>query len=584
MKRIIFLALIILIHRSFVLTGQNTNIDSLQKLLSSYPHHDTFKVNLLNAIAYKLHFIDGKKSLKYAKDAQKLAERLNFSKGLAESNRIIGVYYKVRGNYSIALQYYMNSLKISEKSGDKLAIAKVLGNIGILYKVQNKIDNAFNYTRRALKINKSIKYQFGIGSNLTNLGLLYYKLKKYDDALRLQFEALEVYKTNNILLGLANSYINIGEVYFAKGDYSKSFDYYKKALTATKNIDYNYGYSASLLNIGAIYFKKHEYSKALNYTLQSMDVAKKYNFLDLKIIIYKQLSDIYAKTKRYKRAYENYVSYKVMNDSVFNIKSLSKISDLEYKYKYEQKKHEDELLQQKKEAERKLEAKRQKLIRNIFILGFIVMLAFGAVILYGFLQKKKANKILATQKKEIELKNSELHLQNEKIIEINAILDEQKEELKSLNHNLEEKVKNRTIELETALKKAEESKNLISAFLENMSHEIRTPMNAISGFAQLLANNNNEETKIENYTDIIVNNIDNLIEFIDNVMDASKLHADQYQFIESVFDLNNVFYNIYDKLVKKKKLKSDEVECRLHLPVGNKFLIYSDIKAFSYII
>ncbi len=583
MKRILLLGISVLIYGSFVLTGQKTKIDSLQNLLSNYPHQDTFKVNLLNELAYKLYFIDGKKSLKYAENALKLAERLNFDKGLAESNRIIGVYYKVRGNYSIALQYYMNSLKISRKTGDKLAIAKVLGNIGILYKIQNQFDDAFKYTRLALKINKEINYHQGIGSNLTNLGLLYYKLKKYDNALGFHIEAMEVYKTNNILLGIADSYLNIGEVYLAKGNYSKSYDYYKKALVSSKKINYYYGYSAALLNIAAIYFKKHQYSKALDYTLESMKVAEQHNFSNLKIIIYKQLSDIYVKTNRYKKAYEYYVYYKEMNDSIFNIKTLSKIADIEYQYKYEQKKHADELLQQKKDTERKLEVKRQKVIRNTFVFGFIVMFAFGIVILYGFIQKKKANLVLAEQKKEIELKNSELHLQNEKIIEMNAVLDEQKEELKSLNHHLEEKVKARTAALEDALKKAEESKNLISAFLENMSHEIRTPMNAISGFAQLLSQDDNKEKQTK-YADIITNNVDNLLEFIDNVMDASKLHADQYIFNESLFDLNETFHKVYNKLIYKKNIKQKDVDCKLQLFSTNKFLIYSDTKAFRYII
>ncbi len=584
MKRTILLVIVTAILGAHTINGQNKSIDSLQELLMKNPHNDTFKINLLNDIAYKLYYIDGEKSLAYAKSAQKLADSLNFDKGLAESFRIIGVYYKVRGNYSIALKHYMHSLKISENIGDKLAIAKVLGNIGILYKVQDKLDKAFEYTRLALKINREINYWNGIGSNLTNLGLLYYKSVDYDSALRFQLKALKVYELNHLSLGVANSYLNIGEVYFAKGDYSKSYDYYKKALVLAKNIDYYYGYSGALLNIGAISLKKHQYSEALNYTLQSMEVAKQHNFLNLRIIIYKQLSDIYAKTNSYQKAYESYVSYKVLNDSVFNMKNLSKIADLEYQYKYEQEKHADELLQQKKDAERALEAKRQKMIRNTFIFGFLVMFVFVLIILYGFLQKRKANRILSMQKKEIELKNSELHLQNEKIGEMNAILDKQKEELKSLNLNLEEKVKIRTAELENALKKAEESKNLISAFFENMSHEIRTPMNAISGFAQLLAYHERPDKQIDNYADIIVNNVDDLIEFFDNVMDASKLHAGQYQFVESVFDLNEVFYSVYDKLINKRNLKPDAVHCNLYIPVTHEFLIFSDPKAFKYII
>jgi signal transduction histidine kinase len=584
MKRIILLVVHTLIWGTLIINGQNKSIDSLQELLINHTANDTFKINLLNNIAYKLYYIDGEKSLAYAKRAENLADSLNYDKGLAESFRVIGIYYKVRGNYSIALKHYMHSLKISEKIGDKFAIAKVLGNIGILYKEQDKLDKAFEYTRMSLKINKEINYGIGIGSNLTNLGLLYYKSEDYDSALIFQLKALKVYELNHFSLGIANSYLNIGEVYFAKADYSKSYDYYKKALVLAKNIDYYYGYSDALLSIGAINLKIHQYAEALDYTLQSMKIANRHNFLDLKIMIYKQLSDIYAKTKNYQKAYENYVFYKTLNDSVFNIKNLSKIADLEYQYKYEQKKHADELLQQKKDAERALEAKRQKMIRNAFVFGFLVMFAFVLIILYGFLQKRKANRILSTQKKEIELKNDELHLQNEKIGKMNATLDKQKDELESLNLSLEEKVKIRTAELEKALKKAEESKNLISAFFENMSHEIRTPMNAISGFAQLLAGQGHLDKQIEHYTDVIVNNVDDLIEFLDNIMDASKLHSGQYQFVESVFDLNEVFYSVYDKLINKRNLKADSVDCNLYIPVNHEFLIFSDPNAFKYII
>ena len=56
------------------------------------------------------------------------------------------------------------------------------------------------------------------------------------------------------------------------------------------------------------------------------------------------------------------------------------------------------------------------------------------------------------------------------------------QELLTIKENLEERVVERTRELEIAKLKAEESDKLKSAFIANMSHEIRTPMNAITGF------------------------------------------------------------------------------------------------------
>jgi PAS domain S-box-containing protein len=61
------------------------------------------------------------------------------------------------------------------------------------------------------------------------------------------------------------------------------------------------------------------------------------------------------------------------------------------------------------------------------------------------------------------------------------------QQLRGANEALEQRVRERTSELETAKDAAERASHAKSEFLSRMSHELRTPLNAILGFAQLLA-------------------------------------------------------------------------------------------------
>lgn len=177
-------------------------------------------------------------------------------------------------------------------------------------------------------------------------------------------------------------------------------------------------------------------------------------------------------------------------------------------------------------------------------------------------------------------------LAEEKMSDLNEQLASQNEEYQVVNEELEESVnqiKYINTELKEAKDRAEESDRLKSAFLANMSHEIRTPMNGILGFASLLKIPDLNEKQLRKYVSIIEKSGARMLNIINDLIDISKIEANQMEISISECNINEQLEYLYTFFKPEADRKGIELSYGITL-ISEKSTINTDREKFYAIL
>lgn len=160
----------------------------------------------------------------HASLALSTSEHINYKKGEATSNALLGSVSEKLSNYNEALKFQEKSLSLFSLLKDSTGIAITNENIGSIYEDLEQYQKALNYFNIANRFAKNSPWDLKINI-LNNIGDINRKTKKYNDAIRFTEQALEFAKSANNQSQLVSALKDLSRTYADMGNFEEAYKY-----------------------------------------------------------------------------------------------------------------------------------------------------------------------------------------------------------------------------------------------------------------------------------------------------------------------------------------------------------------------
>jgi tetratricopeptide (TPR) repeat protein len=444
---------------------------------------DTSEVNTLNTNGYNSRFTNPNEVIADADKALKLAIKLKYNNGIAESYRIKGIGEYYLNHPDSALNLYFQALEYYKNLNNELGMANVYNNVGNLYQMID-YEKALTYFEKAQKI--ALKYN--------------------DKKLK------------------ASLYLNMGNIFYRQNKYNIAKEYYKNSYNLFTELKNPAILVQCLENLGVIYYNLHQIDTARNYLVEAHTRAKTMDMNSEIATIDMNLTDIYIAEKNFNEA-EYYIKEgRTYAALVHNDKDIDDYNHTAYELELKRKNYEKALkfliniyqtdsanykstvstkltLRQNEEDHKIQDAvdkKSAEFSRKIFwaLTGMACLLLAVVGLLINNVRRKATT--------------------NAQLQELNNEISRQKDNLDRINHHLEEIIDDRTKDLQIKNKK-------LSEYSSYLSHQIRGPIATLKGLMNLEREGLVDKQECIKMMDKCVTEIDEkIIEMSDMLHDPGK--------------------------------------------------------------
>ena len=349
---------------------------------------------------------DYKNTIKYSSEAISLLHKLKLEKGLAACYNIMASAYKHLGEYPKAIDYFMQCLSYSEKTNDKIQEANAYQNIATLYLLQKEYKKSAENLDRAANLYRELGDDDGVLTTLFNFANILKEEGKFDQA-RTHYKTILDYREregNKAVIAYVN--INLSQMLVEEERCGEAVVALKKTLALLKELKFHSDIAIVLNDLGLCEAKLGHKKEAINYFKEALSIGDKQSLSVYKSDIYKNLAQLYQEEKNFEKALEFYQKGVA---TVADQKTLDKekyVAKIQEGYETQLKEARILLLEKEQKLSEvelqkvELTVKRQRIVRNAFIAGFILVLIILIILRLSYVKRLRIQKKLNLQQEE----------------------------------------------------------------------------------------------------------------------------------------------------------------------------------------
>jgi signal transduction histidine kinase/tetratricopeptide (TPR) repeat protein len=490
-------------------SAQIHTIDSLTDLLQT-SLSDTTRVNTLNALAYAHYTAAPDKTERYAREAIALAQKIGFTRGVAEGYRELGISFNNRARQVEALSAFHQSFTLFTDIKDKQGLGNIMNNFGLAYDRQGNYTQALEAHFKALNYREALMDKRGLAISLNNIGEVYRKKGQQQQAREYLLRALKFAEETDYKLLLSVILYNLGAGYRSEGNTGIALQYLQRAVPVCQTIGNKVTLTDVYWNMGVIERDNGRFIEAEYLLGQSLALANSIKSHDKSAAALSALAETYRSDGRvakaiqtaaralemaqlsgakaeiqqaaevswyayrsaanWQKALEAHEIYTLYKDSIFNNESAKRLADLENSRKIEQQQTQLEAMRQ------------QQSFQQYALYGAVtfVLVLLGSL---GF--TTRANRQRKAANDQLQTNNLELIAANEEVQRQSEIQSEQSREIEMANSELHEK----NLALDTTLQALQaaqsqlvqsERMNAAGMLTAGVMHEINNPNAAVT--------------------------------------------------------------------------------------------------------